>query len=262
MSFAGFLLAIAIGLLLGLLGGGGSILAVPVFVYVLGIPTKLAIAASLGVVGAASLAGAIPQYRAGNVDLRTAFWFALGSAAGALAGAGLGGLVDGSVQLLTFGAVMLVAAASMLRRGPAIAAVSARRGTARGIALTLVLGIGVGVLTGFVGVGGGFLIVPALVLLAGLPMKRAVGTSLAVIAANSAAGFAGYLLQPAIRQQMAATTVGAYPLPLYLALFTVLAIAGGFLGARLGYWLRPETLRRAFAVALILMAVFMLARNV
>ncbi len=263
MTITGLLFAVVIGLLLGLLGGGGSILAVPVFVYVLGIEAKLAIAASLGVVGAASLFGAIPHYRAGNVDLRTALLFAAGSAVGALGGATLSKLVSGSVQLLTFGAVMLSAAVTMLRprRAEAIEQTSATRSPVMTVLLTVLRGAAVGVLTGFVGVGGGFLIVPALVLLAAMPMKKAVGTSLVVIAINSATGFTGYLLQPEIRERLAAATIGGYPLTMYLIVFTAIAILGSLLGGRLGRRLDAHTLRRAFGVALVAMAAFILVQN-
>ncbi|MBS1910461.1 MAG: sulfite exporter TauE/SafE family protein [Bacteroidetes bacterium] len=266
MEALGLFLALMIGTLLGLLGGGGSILAVPVFVYVLGIESKLAIALSLGVVGAASLAGTIPHLRARNVDVRTALIFAAGSAAGAFGGSALSRLVDGSVQLVVFAIVMLTAAISMLRprRGAALPVpgdgVPAGKLPALLLA-TLLRGVAVGVLTGFVGVGGGFLIVPALVLLGNMPMKRAVGTSLLVIAINSASGFTGYMLQESIRHRIALTTIGGYPLTSYLTLFTAIAIAGIGLGIWIGRRTNGATLRRIFAIALVAMAVFIIAQN-
>ena len=151
-------------------------------------------------------------------------------------------------RLLQAIGVMLVVAISMLRparrqggAGGAEEVREERRG--RTIVLSVVRGAGVGVLTGFVGVGGGFLIVPALVLLAEMPVKRAVGTSLLVIAINSAAGMTGYLLQPAIRERIGATSVAGLPLVVYLAIFTAVAIAGVGLGVRLGRSLDARTIR-------------------
>ncbi|HVZ41864.1 MAG TPA: sulfite exporter TauE/SafE family protein [Candidatus Kapabacteria bacterium] len=265
MEALGLFLALMIGTLLGLLGGGGSILAVPVFVYVLGLDSKLAIALSLGVVGAASLAGTIPHLRARNVDVRTALIFAAGSAAGAFGGSALSRLVSGSVQLVVFAVVMLTAAISMLRsrRGAAIvpAEAEAVEKLPALLAVTLLRGAAVGVLTGFVGVGGGFLIVPALVLLGNMPMKRAVGTSLLVIAINSASGFTGYMLQENIRHRIALTSIGGYPLASYLTLFTAIAIAGIGLGIWIGRRTNGGTLRRIFAIALVAMAAFIIAQN-
>ena len=195
MGALGLALAALIGLSLGLLGGGGSILTVPILVYVLGFEAKEAIAASLVVVGATSLFGALGHWRAGRVRPRTALAFGLVAMLGAFAGARLAGLLSGTLQLAVFAVVMLAAAVSIFR-GRAEGDESA---PPRPLPLIVLAGLAVGVLTGVVGVGGGFLIVPALVLLARLPMKQAVGTSLVVIAMNSAAGFTGYLGRVPIR---------------------------------------------------------------
>lgn len=181
--------AALIGLSLGLLGGGGSILTVPVFVYLLGFEAKEAIAGSLAVVGATSLFGAVGHWRAGNVNLRVAAVFGAVAMPGAYLGARLAAFVSGGVQLTLFAGVMLLAAWFMFR--PRNAAEEDAAGEhARGMPLWLIAaqGLAVGLLTGLVGVGGGFLIVPALVLLGKVPMKQAVGTSLLVIAMNSAGG--------------------------------------------------------------------------
>lgn len=265
MEFLGLALSLLIGTLLGLLGGGGSILAVPILVYVLGLDPKLAIAVSLGVVGSASLVGTFTHIRAGNVDFRTALLFTAGSALGAFGGARLSNLIDGAVQLIIFALMMLIVAISMLRgrRTPA-AEQAPEKGfmpSKRAIALTLLRGLGVGLLTGIVGVGGGFLIVPALVLLANMPMKRAVGTSLLVITINSASGFIGYLTQPAITEQIRTATVGDFSLITYLLLFTSIAIAGVFVGTWIGLRLKAETLRRSFAFALVAVSILMLIQN-
>lgn len=184
------LLALFIGVTLGLLGGGGSILTVPVFVYVLGLESKRAIAMSLPVVGLAALVGVARHARLGNVDLRTAIPFGLAAMTGAYAGARLAQYILGPVQLALFALVMLAAAVSMLRDAKLPEDVDAARAKSWGSLLPI--GVGVGMITGLVGAGGGFLIVPALVLLGRVPMRQAIGTSLLVIAMNTAAGFAGY----------------------------------------------------------------------
>src|SRR6266567_1852629 len=154
----GYALAAAIGLSLGILGGGGSILTVPIFVFVMEYPPKVAIAMSLPVVGATSLVAAISHWRAGTFNLRVALGFSVVAMVGALAGARLAALVPGIVQLTLLGLVMLVAAALMLRpvrarpaAGPAHGSRWQRRSL---IGLT---GLGTGMLTGLVGIGGGFL---------------------------------------------------------------------------------------------------------
>jgi uncharacterized membrane protein YfcA len=242
----GLALVALIGLSLGMLGGGGSILTVPVFVYVLHLGAKQAIAMSLPVVGVTSLLGALGHWRAGNVQLRTALLFGALAMAGAFGGARLATLLTGSEQLLLLGLVMLAAAVSMLRhRRSRPRADGVRHAPPWVFALA---GVGVGILTGIVGIGGGFLIVPALVLLAGVPMKEAVGTSLLVIAMNSAAGFAGYWDQVSI----------AWPL---LAGFTAAALAGILVGTRLVRHVSADTLRRAFAAFLLVMGGLVFYQN-
>lgn len=252
MIMIGFALAFVIGLTLGLFGGGGSILTVPVFVYVLGYDPKLAIAMSLPVVGATSLIGAVGHWRAGNVRLGSAF--SLGAAAmfGAYIGARTSAHVSGQLQLLVLGVTMLTAAALMLRdsfRRPAATA-TIHPGTATNalpdrpapLPLFLAAGVAVGLLTGLIGIGGGFLIVPALVLLARVPMREAVGTSLLVIAMNSAAGLAG---QPRIQE-----------IPLgFVITFSGIAIVGILAGTALVRYVDQRLLKRGFAVLLLLIAV-------
>jgi len=188
LEILGLFLAALIGVSLGLLGGGGSILAVPILLYVVGMATKPAIAASLLVVGTTSLVGSMRHWRASNVDARTAIIFGLVSMAGSYSGGRLAANLSDSFQLVLFAIVMLGASVSMFRsRNDEPAAAPVVR-----LPLVVVSAAVVGLLTGIVGVGGGFLIVPALVLFSGLPMKRAVGTSLLVIAMNSASGFMAY----------------------------------------------------------------------
>lgn len=245
LSLLALALAATIGLTLGVLGGGGSILTVPVLVYVLGVDAKLAIAMSLPIVGVTSLMGAALHWRLGNVRLRTAAWFGVLTMFGAFAGARLSVFLPGTAQLTLLAVVMLAAAASMLRRAPEFAAEDA---TAPRTALLVPVALGVGVLTGLVGIGGGFLVVPALVLLARVPMREAIGTSLLVISMNSAAGFAGYL--------------GTVTLDWgFLAGFTTASVAGAAAGTALASKAPQVMLRHAFALFLVSVGGFVLYQN-
>lgn len=236
-----------IGLSLGLLGGGGSILTVPVLVYVLGYPVKTAIPMSLVVVGLTSLMGVAGHARAGAVQWRAAFAFGPPAVVGALAGAQLGLLVSARLQLTIFAVIMIVAAVSMwfgqslwIRGGA-----PADSPAPRPLAMVGLLGGLVGLLTGLIGIGGGFLYVPALVLLAGLEMKAAVGTSLVLISLSAAAGFARY--------------AGAVDLDwLAIGAFTALAFLGVLAGARLVRHLSQQALRRGFSLLLLVMGVIVL----
>jgi uncharacterized membrane protein YfcA len=238
-----FIGALAIGLSLGLLGSGGSILTVPVLHYLLGQPEKLAIGGSLLVVGLIAASAAIPYATHRQVDWRNVAWFGLPGMAGAWLGATLAHWVPGPVQLASFAVVMLAAAWRMLRGG-----VAGSRDDAPHRLAVVAGGFGVGALSGLVGVGGGFLIVPALVLLAHVPMASAVGTSLAVIALNAFTGFVKYLgvLE---RQSL------ELDWPVLLAVAGV-GIVGSYAGHRLGRRLPQATLRRAFGVFLVAMGLF------
>ena len=196
--------AVAIGLTLGLLGSGGSILTVPVLVYLAGQPDKVAIAESLAIVGAIAAVGALSYTRQGLVDWRAVVGFGVPGIVGTFLGAVLAAHVPGPVQLALFGVVMLAAAGAMFR-GRAALAGEAR--PSRPAWIIAALGVSVGVMTGLVGVGGGFLIVPALVLLVGLDMRLAVGTSLSIIVLNSLTGFLKYL--DVLTQMPAAPSTGA-----------------------------------------------------
>lgn len=241
--------AALVGLSLGLLGGGGSILTVPVFVYVLGFAPRDAIAASLGVVGAVSLFGAAGHWRQRNVNVRAALVFGAIAMAGTYGGARLGALLPGAVQLTLFAGVMLAAALFMSLPRPAAPDAGEGEGTrALPLAPLAASAVGVGLLTGLVGVGGGFMIVPALVLLLGVPMKPAVGTSLLVIAMNSAAGVAGYWGEATVRWDV-------------LVPFTAVAVAGILAGTRLSRRVPQTSLRRAFAGFLVVVATFILYQN-
>lgn len=251
MIAIGFGLAALVGLSLGLVGGGGSILTVPIFVYVLGFDPKMAIAMSLPVVGGASLIGAMSHWKAGNVQLRTAGIFGAITMAGAYAGARIAVFLAGSTQLAIFAVVMLAAAVSMLRsarKDRRIADVPSPEPRPVAFGLLIPVALGVGLLTGLVGVGGGFLIVPALVVLARVPMKQAVGTSLVVIAMNSMSGFAGY--------------IGQVTLPwTFMLTFMAIAAAGILLGTRLIRYVSQSALKLGFAVFSLTIGALILVNN-
>ena len=243
----GYLFAALIGLALGTLGGGGSILTVPVFVYVLGIDPKLSIAMSLPVVGMAALVGVVSHWRAGNVQLQTAAIFGSVAMVGSYTGARVSVWFSGRAQLLILGAVMLAAAVSMLRNAARDEAAHERGGPPHP-ALLLSVGLGVGLLTGLIGIGGGFLIVPALVVLGRVPMKAAVGTSLLVIALNAASGFLGHR--------------GYEVIPWgFVARFTGVAVIGILAGTALVHHIPTRQLKRAFAGLLVIIGVLILWQN-
>ena len=239
-------LAVLIGIALGLLGGGGSILAVPLLAYVAGLDAEHAITMSLLIVGVTSAVGAITHARAGRVRWRIAALFGLAAMAGAYAGGRLARFIPGTVLLIAFAVVMIAAGIAMLR---------GRRETAAeadaGVPLfkITVLGVAIGMISGLVGAGGGFLLVPALALLAGLPMPIAVGTSLVVIAMQSLAGLAGHL----------ATEHIDWPLA---AIVTAAALVGALLGGRLVSLVNPDSLRKLFGWFVLLMASVILAQEV
>ncbi len=258
MVLVGYAFAIAIGFSLGLLGGGGSVLALPVLVYVMGVPTKPAIASTLVVVGTVSLLGVIPHWRRGKVNLKTAAVFGSATSVGAFAGAKLAALpfVTEGLQMTIFAIAMLVAAWFTIRRSspPPTASVPPElaaypRPVCKYCWLWLLTeGMGVGLLTGLVGVGGGFAIVPALVLLANVPMAEAIGTSLLVIAANSAIGFLGYL--------------GTVSLdPGLLVSFTFFAAIGTVGGSYASQFVPARVLQKGFGYFLVAIATFVLFQN-
>lgn len=239
------LLASLIGLTLGLLGGGGSILAVPVLAYAAELPAKEAIATSLIVVGATAAFSLVPHARRGNVEWRTGALFAITAMAGGYGGGYAADFFSGTTLLLLFAGMMAIAALAMFRgRG------ELKADTDRPIPVALVVaeGLGVGALTGLVGAGGGFLIVPALVLLGGMPMHKAVGTSLMVIALKSFAAFAGHAAHVDIDVLLAARVTGA-------------AILGAVVGTSLAHRVPAQALKKIFAVFVLLMAGYVVARE-
>lgn len=260
MSPFAILAGLATGLMLGLLGSGGSIITLPALIYLLGVGTKPAIAMSLGIVGVTAAISAVTHWRRGNLNLPVAVVFGLFGSAGTYLGTRIGLATPEVVQLLLFASIMYAAAWRMFRpsraepRGGALVRLDCS-GAAAMVCLDMArvgsiaaMGVGVGTLTGVVGVGGGFLIVPALVLLAGLPIKQAVGTSLAIVAANAFSGFAGYL----------GTVAVDYAL---MAMFTALAIAGSFLGSTISRRVSADGLKKGFAVFLVAVASYIIIRE-
>ncbi|MCP3903943.1 MAG: sulfite exporter TauE/SafE family protein [Planctomycetes bacterium] len=246
--------ALLVGLSLGIFGSGGSILTVPVLIYLLHHEDKVAIAESLGIVGAIAFVSALPYARAGLVDWRTAVLFGLPGMAGTYVGAWLAAYVAGYVQLFVFAGVMLLAAVQMWRRSGAGPGRDAEAPAPKRSGLKIGAdGLAVGVLTGFVGVGGGFLIVPALVLLGGLSMRQAIGTSLVIIALKSAAGFWKYLQ---VLDGLEATVDWNA-----MGLFVLVGAIGSFSGKAVNARLPQAALQRGFAVFLVIMAVFILAKE-
>ena len=264
MELSVILAGLATGMVLGLFGSGGSIIALPALIYLLHVDPKSAIAMSLGVVGVTATLSALDHWRRGNMDARVALVFGLFGVAGTFAGARLGVVTPVVIQLGLFALVMYAAAWRMLKPAvpspaPAGGVVpvgggAAALGGCQGffspcmghIALH---GIGVGVLTGLVGVGGGFLIVPALVLLSGIPMKQAVGTSLAIVAAKSYAGFAGYM--------------GGVPVDwMTMASFTSVTVLGSFLGTHFSTRISQDSLKKGFAWFLVVVATYIMFKSV
>lgn len=183
--------ALVIGLSLGLVGSGGSILTIPVLVFILDRPEKLAIAEALAIVGSVSLLGSMPYAIRKEIDWKSVLWFGLPGMAGACAGGCTSYFISGNVQLTLF-AMTLFAASGLMLFGPTTFETIAS-GTSSN-AITLVKGFLVGCLTGLLGIGGGFLIVPSLVILCGLSMTVAVGSSLVIISMNSFVGFTEQLV--------------------------------------------------------------------
>jgi uncharacterized membrane protein YfcA len=237
-------LSILVGVSLGMLGGGGSILTVPILTYVVGMAAKDAITASLFVVGVTSSVGAIVHARAGRVRWRSGLVFGAAGMAGAFSGGALSAFLPGRVLMVLFGLMMSATAIAMLRRRRSAPPAACEPATGP----ALVHGFAVGSVTGLVGAGGGFVVVPALCLLGGLPIEIAVGTSLLVIAMNAFAGLASHLGYVDIDWGITLAVTAA-------------AVAGSFVGIRFAERVSPATLRRAFGILVIVMAVFVLARE-
>jgi len=260
-----------IGLTLGLIGSGGSAITVPVLVYLVGHGGKVSIAESMAIVGIISLVAAVPYGRKHQIDWHSVVYFGVPGMLGTYIGSWLGGLANELVQLMLFGFILLIAAASMLRRTQTVGDTQSEQPTfhapsqsteteaARSIAesnptaLILLEGMVVGLITGFVGVGGGFLIVPALVILGKLPMRLAIGTSLVIIAAKSAIGFWKYQ-HDLIQLNLSVD-------PNTIAIFASIGILGSLVGRLINAQLNQAKLQTLFAIFLIAIGSFVIAKE-
>jgi len=263
IEIIGYFAAMLIGISLGLIGGGGSILTVPVLVFLFGVDPVLATAYSLFIVGSTSLAGSFSKYRDGMVNLKTAFIFGIPSILSVYATRVwlvpmipnpvfyMGGLVvsKGMLMMGVFAILMIFASVSMIRSkqgNPVQEAVDADQ--IFNYPMIVLEGVIVGMLTGLVGAGGGFLIIPALVLFSKLPMKQAVGTSLLIIAAKSLFGFLGDVSQYQMDWPLLATVTG-------------LAITGIFIGNGLSRKVDGEKLKKAFGWFVLIMGIYILIKE-
>jgi len=255
MSLAILISGLVTGLLLGIFGSGGSIITTPALLYLLDVEPKSAIAMSLGIVAVTATITAFQHWRWGNVNLKITAVFGAFGVMGTYGGALLGVITPVAVQLTIFALVMYAAAYKMLKpkhKSVGAAAVEdCLDGNCDELQYTHIAihGIAVGVLTGVVGVGGGFLIVPALVLLSGLPMKQAVGTSLSIVALKSFAGFAGYASAVEINYVL-------------MAYFTGVAIVGSVTGSLISNRLPAALLQRGFGTFLVFVASYILFKSV
>lgn len=247
-ALVGIGLALVVGISLGLLGGGGSILTVPILTYIVGLDPREAIAASLFIVGVTSLVGLIPHARAGRVAWKVGAAFGIASMVGAFIGGLAGGHINGHILMVLFAAMMVATAVAMIQGRRK--ASSAQAGTTTSSRSWRIIGdgLGVGAATGLVGAGGGFLVVPALTLLGGLPMATAVGTSLVVIGVKSFAGLSGYLLSVQFNWVL-------------ILVFTAVAILGSVIGSHAAGRVKEESLRKGFGYFVFIMGIIVLAQE-
>lgn len=269
MSWLSLIFGAIVGLSLGLTGGGGAIFAVPLLVYGLGIDPREAVAISLASVGATSLVGFLHRWKLGQVEVRTGLLFATAGMVGAPIGTWIAGFLPEAVLLLSFAGLMVVVAVRLWQQAahpilpePACRSPEHADGptcqrdaagqlllTSRCAALLLVVGVLTGVLSGVFGVGGGFVIVPALVLFSSMSIHRAVGTSLMVIALVSVSGVTSQLW------------AGRAIAPVVTVLFVIGGIAGLFAGQQIGRKLSGPALQKVFVVAILAVAAFVIIRN-
>ncbi|MEO7530023.1 MAG: sulfite exporter TauE/SafE family protein [Sediminibacterium sp.] len=261
MEIAGYLAALLIGVSLGLIGGGGSILTIPVLVYLFHIQPTIATGYSLFIVGCSSLAGAYKYYRRGYINFKAAFYFGVASIITVLLVRKLlvpvipdhffmiGSLVvtKSLATMLLFAVIMIVASISMIKK--TVADKAYEKDQPIHLTKALIRGVEVGILTGLLGAGGGFLIIPVLIFSFHLPMKEAIGTSLLIIAMNSLFGFAGDLFH----HQFDWTLL----LPL-----TAIAVTGTFIGRRLGQDLAADKLKKWFGWFVLVMGIYIIIHEI
>jgi len=252
------LLATVIGVAVGLLGGGGSILTTPLLIYVMDFDAKQAITASLFVVAVTSAFALIQHARKGRVRWKTGFIFGGAGMVGAFVGGQVGSRLPGSLLLAAFSVMMAATAVAMLRGRREV---KARAHGGRPLVRIILDGLVVGLVTGLVGAGGGFLVVPALVLLGGLPMQVAVGTSLLVVMMKSIAGFIGYAITFGGDSVIEFNQQTQFNWSVVLVV-TAFAVAGSMGGAVLSGRIHPDRLRKAFGWFVLVMAGFILAQEI
>lgn len=263
MEIAGYLLAALVGISLGLIGGGGSILTVPILVYVMGVNPVMATSYSLFIVGSTSLVGAYNNYRSGLVNIKIALLFGLSSIITVfitrkilmplippvLFSNGHFTVTQGFAIMILFAVLMLVASITMIKSTTEeTGSAEAAAGAPVKLFKLLLYGIIIGLVTGFLGAGGGFLLIPALVLLIKIPMKKAIGTSLLIIALNSLIGFTGDLGHFVIDWK-------------FLIIITLIAIAGVFVGGFLSKKIDGEKLKKAFGWFVLVMGIYILIKE-
>lgn len=242
----GLILSALIGISLGLIGGGGSIIIIPVLVYILGVEAHHAVDMSLTIVGVTSLIGAALHNQRGTVKLKIGVFFSATGTLSAYFGSRLTRLLSPAALLLSIAALMIVIAVLMLIKRHDNRDVIIHHGRSKFKAL--LAGLIVGLLTGILGIGGGFLVVPALVLFCDISMKDAVGTSLLIVAIDCCAGLLGHL------------RYGGFDLRVTMFV-TMVAIDGMLIGATLSHHVSPANLKKWFAVFVIVVAVFFIAKN-
>ena len=233
------------GLLLGLFGSGGTLIAMPTLHFLLHVPARSAIAMAFGIIAMTAAIATFHYWRRGAVDLRVAVLFGLFGIGGAYLGARLGALIPAAIHLTLFATIMYYSAHRLLFSDARADETSLSSDHPIRIAA---YGLGIGTFAGTVGVGGGFLIVPALILLWRLPVKRAVGTSLVAVTANSLAGFAGYVTTVAIN----------YPI---MAVFATSAVFGTFAGSALHRYLPEKTVKLALGLFLATIATYIIGKT-
>ena len=264
MEIVGFILAALVGVSLGLIGGGGSILTVPILVYLMGTNPLLATSYSLFIVGSTSMVGAVNNYRKGFVSIKTALLFGLSSITtvfitrkiimraipSVIFSTTNFSITHEMATMVLFAILMLLASIAMIKSGGEIASANeATKSNDGNVVKLLFYGILVGLATGFLGAGGGFLIIPALVLLLKMPMKSAVGTSLLIIALNSLIGFTG--------------DIGHFTFDWkFLIFFTLFAIAGIFAGGLLAKKIEGEKLKKAFGWFVLIMGIYIFVKEI
>lgn len=260
MEIIGYLASLVIGVSLGLIGGGGSILTVPVLVYLFGVDPVLATAYSLFIVGSTSLVGALPKYKSGEINIKTAIIFGIpsiiavyGTRAFVVPAIPTSVLTLGSwtltkplMMMMLFAILMVFASVSMIRSNDQNKSESGPQ--VFNYPMILLEGAIVGILTGLVGAGGGFLIIPALVLFSKLPMKQAIGTSLLIIAAKSLIGFTGDLGKQNMDWNLLLSITG-------------LAIVGIFMGNVLSKRVSAENLKKGFGWFVLIMGIYIIIKE-